>query len=802
MRKIILIQACLLFAFAGMGQELTIEDEVTRQPLARVQVGNKKAGISLQTNNLGRIGISPLQNVDSIFIFLSGYLQQVVTYDQLQQRKLKVLLKEDPISLEAVVVTASKWRQDKRQTPAKISVISQKDILLQNPQTAADLLGQGGEVFIQKSQYGGGSPMIRGFSTNRVLITVDGVRMNTAIFRSGNLQNVISLDPFSIEKTEVQFGPGSVMYGSDAIGGVMNFSTLSPVLSSTGHTFIKGNAQARWASASNEKTGHVDLNIGLKKWAFLTSASYFDFDHLKMGSHGPEEYLRPHYVQTVNGVDEMVTNPNPEKQVPTGYNQYNLLQKVRFAANEHWDVQYGFQYSKTSDYSRYDRLLRYRGSNLRSAEWYYGPQEWMMNNLTVTSTARTALYDQMKIGAAQQYFRESRHDRDFQKTTRYNRIEKVNAWSFNIDLEKTLAQKHTLGYGIEFIYNKVTSTGTDEDVSTGKSVAGAPRYPDGDDWKSYAAYLTYRYKASEKLSLQAGTRYNRYVLNAVFDTSFYHFPFSTAKVNAGGLTGSAGLVYNPSNTWQLSANLSTGFRSPNVDDMGKIFESTPGSVVVPNPSLKSEYAYNIDAGIAKTFGGIVKVEISGFYTWLENALVRRNSTLNGQDSIVYDGELSQVQSIQNAAQARVWGVSGNIEIKLPSGFGISSRLNYQKGEEELDDGSTAPLRHAAPFFGITHLTYSRNRFKADFYAVYNSQVSNANLAPEEQGKDYMYAVDADGKPYSPSWATFNLKAMYQLTDNFMFTAALENITDRRYRPYSSGIVSPGRNFIISARVSF
>ncbi|MCB0619916.1 MAG: TonB-dependent receptor, partial [Saprospiraceae bacterium] len=124
-------------------------------------------------------------------------------------------------------------------------------------------------------------------------------------------------------------------------------------------------------------------------------------------------------------------------------------------------------------------------------------------------------------------------------------------------------------------------------------------------------------------------------------------------LDAGALTGSVGLVFNPNPHWQLSANFATGFRSPNVDDVGKVFDSEPGSVVVPNPDLRPEYAYNGEVGIARSFGGFLKLDLAAYYTLLDNALVRRNSTRNGLDRLLYDGELSQVQSIQNAAQATV-----------------------------------------------------------------------------------------------------------------------------------------------------
>jgi hemoglobin/transferrin/lactoferrin receptor protein len=176
--------------------------------------------------------------------------------------------------------------------------------------------------------------------------------------------------------------------------------------------------------------------------------------------------------------------------------------------------------------------------------------------------------------------------------------------------------------------------------------------------------------------------------------------------------------------------------------------------------------------------------------------------LNGNDSIFYSGELSRVQAVQNAASAYVYGIQAGIDIRFLYGFGLASRINYQKGEEELEDGSTAPLRHAAPIFGSTHLTYKRELFLADIYTIYNGEVSYSNLAPEEQGKDYMYAIDGEGKPYSPGWYTLNFKVSFQLIDQLMVSAGVENITDQRYRPYSSGIVAAGRNYIFSAKASF
>jgi hemoglobin/transferrin/lactoferrin receptor protein len=306
---------------------------------------------------------------------------------------------------------------------------------------------------------------------------------------------------------------------------------------------------------------------------------------------------------------------------------------------------------------------------------------------------------------------------------------------------------------------------------------------------------------SEKIALQSGLRYNRYKLDADFDTTFYPFPYTKMNMKDGALTGSLGMVYHPSSDWAISVNASTGFRSPNVDDAGKVFDSEPGYVVVPNPDLKAEYAYNIEFGLAKIIAEIVKIDVTGYYTLLDNAMVRRDYTLNGMDSIMYDGTMSKVQAIQNAAKANVFGVQVGLEVKLLYGFGFASDFNYQKGEEELDDGSTSPSRHAAPVFGTSKITYAAEKLNMQIYAVYSGKKTYEQLPVEEQGKTEIYAIDSNGNPWSPSWYTLNFKALYQVTEHFSISAGLENITDQRYRPYSSGMVAPGRNFIISVRAA-
>jgi len=429
MKKIILLMVLVGFAYTASAQIITIQDQDTEQPLELVTLISKSTNAYATTNSNGKTDISALKNAEKIEIRTLGYKTQVKSYSELQSGNFLVLMEPSNISMDEVVVSATRWNQSSSDVPSKITSISSKEIALQNPQTAADLLGISGEVFIQKSQQGGGSPMIRGFATNRLVYTIDGVRMNTAIFRGGNLQNVISLDPFATEHVEVLFGPGSVIYGSDAIGGVMSFQTLTPQFSLDDKPYITGKAVTRYASANNEKTAHLDVNVGWKKWAFTTSITSYDYEDLKQGSEGPDEFLRPYYVKRQDSMDVVVTNEDPRVQNPSAYSQINLMQKVRFKPNENWDFQYGLHYSETSDYARYDRHQRTRDGKPRYGEWNYGPQKWMMNNLNITHSKQNSLYDQLSVRLAIQNFEESRISRNFNKPDRETRLEKVDAYS-------------------------------------------------------------------------------------------------------------------------------------------------------------------------------------------------------------------------------------------------------------------------------------------------------------------------------------------------------------------------------------
>ncbi len=714
---------------------------------------------------------------------------------------------KDTLTGEAkVVISGNKWEQKQNEVPNKIIKITTRDIALNNPQTAADMLNHTGAIYIQKSQLAGGSPMIRGFATNRVLIVVDGVRMNNAIFRSGNLQNIISIDPLSLQSAEVILGPGSLIYGSDAIGGVMDFHTLTPSFSDSMNKSdkvkFKGNALARFSTANREQSFHADFQLASKKWAWAASITHSDFGDLKMGKYGGyPSYLRPEYVQRINNRDSVIQNEDPRRQVSSGYDQRQIMQKVRFKPMEGIELQYGFYYSGTGTAPRYDRLIEYRNNQLRFAEWNYGPMLWRMHTLQAALLKSNRFYEELKITAAYQNYEESRIDRQRNNLNRRNQTENVRAWSLNIDAFKTLG-KGSLFYGAEWVDNLVRSRGQITNINTGNITPTQSRYPDESTWSSLGLYMLYKVNLLPQLTINTGLRLNRGTAKAAFDQELFPLPYEKADVNSTALTPSTGLVWRPGASWQIHGNFSTGFRIPNIDDLGKLFESNPGNIVVPNANLKSEYALNYELGFAKKMPYRYTLELIGFYTQLNQAIVRRPFLYNGQDSILFDGIFSQVEALQNIGKSSVWGIQALAEYWFSKNLSLYSTANFITGKETDDaQNKQVALRHAPPFYGNSGIKYLGSKWKLEFFAQYNSPIHHEDLAPSEQAKTFIYAKDENGNTFSPGWYTLNFRSGFTWRQ-YGFSLAWENMSNQQYRSYSSGIVSAGSNLIVSARVNF
>jgi len=191
-----------------------------------------------------------------------------------------------------------------------------------------------------------------------------------------------------------------------------------------------------------------------------------------------------------------------------------------------------------------------------------------------------------------------------------------------------------------------------------------------------------------------------------------------------------------------------------------------------------------------------------YYTFLEDALVRRDFEFNGQREIEFNGELSNVQAIQNAARAFVYGFEFGVEAFFNENLSFASNLTITEGVEEDDDGTESPARHVAPTFADVHLVWKNQKWKADLFLNYNGEIPFEDLAFSERNTPFLYDTDENGNPFSPSWYTLNFRSNYTISNNVKATLALENITNQLYRTFSSGISAPGFNVILGLGYKF
>ncbi len=806
----------LIIYTCNVAQTITVKDKITLQPIGDIIIN--KIGKTLgyitstsigKTDAKGIFTFATPFNPIEIFDFNNdGYFTENYTGEQLQKMNFLVLLTEKATFQQKAVVSASRFEEKAEDVAKQVSVINKKEMQFNNQSTTADLLQQTGKVFIQKSQMGGGSIAMRGFEANKVLMVVDGVRLNNAIYRGGHLQNAISVDNNMLEKTEILFGAGSVMYGSDALGGVVSFYTKNPLFSKTEKPLVKTMAFMRYGTAMNEQTGHFDINIGFKKLAFLSSVTYSDFGDMRIGKKGIKGYeswgRRTFYVDRINNKDSMVLNSDSFKQTPTGYKQYDLMQKIAFKQNKYITHLLNLQYSNTTNIPRYDRLTEKAANGKPSnAEWYYGPQTRGFTSYKLAIEKNHIAFNKANIILAYQKIKESRHNRNFNAANRSNRMEEVDIITLNADFEKNFSENTELRYGAEITHNNVQSTANKVNISTNEKTPQSTRYPDGGSiMRSTALYATQSTYLSKQWILNTGIRFTNTYLKSVFmDKTFFPFLANNITQNNQNTSGNLGLVYLINKNLKLYSCLATGFRSPNVDDMAKVFESNGNNqqVIIPNANVKPEQTTTLDLGINTTIRKKLSVELNGYYTKFSNALTLNRSQLNGKDTITFNGVLSKIFSMQNAQSAYIYGYFAGANYELSKKWNVYGNINYTYGRINTDTVDY-PLDHISPVFGTMGCMYKTKQLKVEFFTQFNGakKAKDYNLLGEDNEE---YSAEPT-KGFNPAWYTLNIRGSYQINKLLQVQLALENILNQHYRTFSSGYSAAGRNVMATIRGTF
>lgn len=699
-------------------------------------------------------------------------------------------LDSNQIRLSEISITETRIIQKKSPSSASAQLIGPKDLQMYSASNTADILTISGAAFMQKSQGGGGSPVLRGLEANKVLIVVDGVRMNNAIFRGGHLQNVLRIDANALHSVEVAYGPSSVMFGSDALGGTMYFTTKSPKIGTN-----EANLLLRAANATGDRVVHADAMYSGAKWAGFTSVSRTQFGNIVQGSrriHGYSDFgLMPDYVVRGSTGDSVVTNSNPNRQVGTSYEQVDVLQKLLWEQKTLTHT-VNFQHSQTGNVDRYDRLTERSGGLPKYAEWYYGPETRTLVSYRVENRKATKWYDRMVVTTAYQELRESRNSRKLNASSLKSQRERVAAESATLDFYRTRGAHH-LQFGGESYWNQVQSVADNQPLSGGTPSPAATRYPDGGaQTVNSGMYFQNRvFSEGRVLAYHYGARLNYNLLQAQFtENAAFPLPVSQATQQYTSLSWNAGLSYDVNTANRFVLTLSNGFRAPNVDDLSKVFESANGQLILPNANLGPEKATQAELKWTHS-GSVWRAQLGGYATLL-NQVIGLQFT---GDSLTFNDEHWGVYQSANLDQGLIRGIFANIEMKKGNWSGRSN-LNVQRGTNYLVDGSKGPLDHIPPTFGMTSVKWKSSKWALEAWAQY---------AAAKRIEDYRLGAE-DNEQYAtpmgmPAWTTINLRADYILSAKWSVQLAVQNLADVNYRYFASGVSAPGRNVQLTLRAT-
>jgi len=777
----------------------------TSFPIQNVTIKSTNSKYVFHTNKNGLVNIRNFKKRDTIYFSHPDYDDYAITKREILKQKNKVELIKRYQKLDNVILSVSRTKNKKNRIARQVQIIDRNETQKIMPSTSGDLLRLSGNIMVQKTQGGAGSPIVRGLEANRVLLVIDGVRLNNAISRTGHMHTSISINPLTLERTEIIYGPSSI-YGSDALGGVINFYTKTPVINRY-KKFSLG-LTGKFALVNNETGFHLNSEYSAHNWATSFGFSYTDFGNIRMGQNRLHEYNDWGIIEEFSQNDENTYYENSSKnkdlstQPHTGFNQKDLFNKTIFRLGKRNELILNTQYNLSSPIDRFDKLSQKKDGHLKYAEWRYGEASRLLFSPQLNLFFDKKWIKNAKIILAYQNLNESRIWRKFGTLERDYQEENVKVLSLNADFNTRFSKKRIFSYGLEATYNEVKSIAyskilqVNEHQITGYA-NGNPiptRYPDGgSNYSSFAAYGNYRFKMGEKSSINAGLRFTQTYVHVNWDDStFIILPYNNNELANFAFTGNMSYILTLKD-WKMSTLFSSGFRSPNIDDIGKVREKK-GKVTVPNIYLKPEYALNGEYSITKFFNNkSFNISFDAYYSFLYQYIARDKFELRpGEDRILYNGEWATTLANVNEGDAEIYGGSLTMSGKITNKIRLNGGVFYTKGRM-ID--KKRPMPSIPPIYGKTKLTYKYQNFESSI--LYRFMLEKPlNEYDTVSGIDNLdeSPVDINGNYVGfPQWHIINWYGTYHFAKNISISLALENIFDIHYREFASSVSAPGRN---------
>ena len=755
----------LLSANFLSGQIICVKDSLLNTVIENVNVTFKKTGVS--SNKHGIVDISIFKSDAFIEFSHVAYHSKKIKKNNIDSvvlltRRSNILPTIELV--EEIRIPLSEKHNNFTIKPSGFNLLET---------SVSELLAGSSPVLIQESQAGGGSPNYRGMEANRLLLVVDNIPLNNAIYRSGHLQSSSTINPFFIESIKLLSGPSSVSYGNGAMGGALVFNTKKP----KDKTEFYFNQQFKTSS----KAVNINFlaNYYKKKTSFLTGFSLTSSGNIMMGknrSHGYADW----------GAESIINNNN--EQLYTSHTKGDFIHKTKYAINKSSFVLFNTQYSQSSNIYRFDKMNDLKNDSAKYKHWYYGPQTRFMQSVGYTIKKKFVVFDKSKTTIAFQKLKESRHKQLSGDLFSNNRFETVKIYDFNLDLNKTL-NNLTFSYGLGSRIQNIQSNASL--TNNNLNLYNTTRYPSGGSYvKDDFFFSQIAIVISKKTDVLLGLRLNNNTLSAKFDDDI--LDLKSIKNNNFSIIKSASLFYNAGLGFNINASYYGGFRNPNVDDLGKVFSKDGINVVVPNENLEPEYAENFEISLDYHLHPI-KSNLQLFHSTILNAISREYGRLNGLDSIFYDGEMMRVQMNKNIEKVTLYGFSFYFDYNLSKKLLISSSCNYLEGVKN----NQRPASHIPPFNAKLSIDYKLKGQAFSFYTKYNAWKRVDDY--DDLGIDNLDEATLDG---NPSWYTLNFGYSTKIDKNIIISILAENLLDTHYKTFASGISASGRCFVINLNCHF
>ncbi|MBC6491434.1 TonB-dependent receptor plug domain-containing protein [Flavihumibacter stibioxidans] len=645
--------------------------------------------------------------------------------------------------LSEVVITSQRKSSALLKVPYLVETAGSKYISVYQPRTTPEALQGLNGVFVQKTNHGGGSPFVRGLTGNQLLILVDGIRLNNATFRYGPNQYLNTIDAFSIGRMEVAKGTGSVQYGSDALGGVIQVFTKEPEFSVDGNRW-SGSAMGKLMSTGMEQTGRGEVQYSGKNMAAMVGV-------------------------TVRHFGDLVGGDTTGMQSPSGYDEHAWDAKLKFKLSDHTGLTIAHQFLRQSYVPVYHKVVL---ENFRINET--DPQQRMLNYAKLETAGKHAMLRQVSITASWQNSIEGRASIKNNGSTMRRERDEVNTLGLTADIYSVVSKRWTANSGVELYHDRVSSSRNDINELTGsvKSLRGL--YPDGAKYGNYSIYSLHHLEWN-RFSAELGARLN------IFNISLTDTSLGEVSIQPSALVGNAALMYHIDKNHKIFTSVSNGYRAPNVDDMG-----TLGIVdfryEVPTASLRPEKSMNAELGYK-----FQTAKLSGaatfFYMKLNDLITRvrmAGDSINGYP--VYRKE--------NTQEGYIWGMEATLAYRPLSGLQVSGNIAYNYGENKT---SKEPMRRIPPVHGRVLASYTKSAWHVSGEWLYAGKQDRLAQGDKEDNR-----IPAGG---TPGWKVLNLYAGLQFK-SIRLNAGLQNILNEDYRTHGSGINGVGRSVWTNIQFSF